>query len=128
MKFLLDTHVLIWWLTDAHRLSVRARSLIRDPKHDLFWSAASTWEVVIKESLGQIRFADSFRAILPRALREQSIESLAIEQVHAFEVGELSMHHRDPFDRMLVAQCRVNRLAVLSSDLALDAYGVDRHW
>ncbi len=128
MKLLLDTHVLVWWLVDSRRLSGSARALIADVRNQLFWSAASSWELAVKSALGRIQFHAPLRKVIPEVLRTQAIASLPVEQSHAFQVAELPPLHRDPFDRMLVAQCQVERLSLLSADNQMNRYEVDVLW
>ncbi len=128
MKLLLDTHVLLWWLVDSQRLSARARALIADQRSQLFWSAASSWELAVKSALGRIQFQTPFRTVIPDVLQKQGIASLPVEQSHAFQVAGLPLLHRDPFDRMLVAQCQVEKLGLLSADSQLAEYEVDVLW
>ena len=128
MKLLLDTHVLLWWLVDSRRLSERARSLIADRRNKLFWSAASSWELAVKLALGRIQFQTPLRTLIPDVLRKQGIASLPVEHSHAFQVASLPPLHRDPFDRMLVAQCQLERFTLLSADSQLDEYEVDVLW
>jgi len=128
MKLLLDTHVFLWWLSDPDRLSSTARERMVDSRNRLYFSAASSWEIAIKQGLGKIRFAGSITAILPRAMQEQAVTPLPVEHVHAFHVTKLPLHHRDPFDRMLVAQAQLETLAILSADPQLGAYDVEIVW
>ena len=124
MRLLLDTHALIWAATDPARLSERAASAIADPEHDVFVSAASAGEVGIKRARGRLRFPDVDAAMLA-ALQ---MHELPISLRHAVEVGGLPQHHRDPFDRMLVAQARVDAMTVVSRDRLLAAYDVAVLW
>lgn len=128
MKALLDTHVLLWWLRGDNRLSPRVRHLLTDGRNDLFWSAASSWELAIKVSLGRIRFPGPLHAYLPQTLREQRLTPLTIEHSHTFAVAELPMHHRDPFDRLLVAQAQIEGLPLITADSKLKAYAVELLW
>ena len=128
MRCLLDTHVLLWWRLDSPRLSDRARSLMADGSNTLLWSAASSWELAIKLALGRITLSEPLENYLPRVFRESRITPLAIEHSHAWAVATLPAHHRDPFDRMLIAQARLERVALLSADEEFDAYEVDRIW
>lgn len=128
MRCLLDTHVLLWWRVDSPRLSDRARSMMADGSNTLLWSAASSWELAIKLALGRITLPEPLEHYLPRVFRESGITPLAIEHAHAWAVATLPPRHRDPFDRMLVAQARLERVALLSADEGLDAYGVERVW
>ena len=124
MRLLLDTHALIWAARDADRLSDRAADAIRDPANDVHVSAVSGWEIAIKRARGRLRFPDVDRAMLA-ALR---LTELPVTLRHAAEVGRLPDHHRDPFDRMLVAQARADDLTIVSQDSALSAYGVAVIW
>jgi PIN domain nuclease of toxin-antitoxin system len=119
VRLLVDTHLLIWWLA-GKRLPARAAELIRDPANQIYASAASVWEVAIKVSLGKIRIdRDEFVA----ALREGGFQELSVTARHASRVAELPTHHRDPFDRMLVAQSLVEAMFLLTQDQPLAAYG-----
>ena len=119
MRLLVDTHLLIWWLA-GKSLPARAADLIRDPANQIYASAASIWEVAIKVSLGEIRIdMDEFVA----ALRESGFQELSVIARHASRVVDLSKHHRDPFDRLLVAQSLVESMLLLTQDKPLAAYG-----
>ena len=123
-ELLLDTHAMIWLLAGDDRLSPRARAATIAADR-LIVSAVSLWEATIKRSLGKLRApADLSRRLT--ALRQ--IELLPIFPLHAEAVGELPWHHRDPFDRLLVAQARSERLAIVSSDPVLAQYGVEVVW
>lgn len=128
MRALLDTHVLLWWLVEEARLSATARQAIADPASELFLSAASTWEIAIKVGLGRLRLPSPLRSLIPKVLREQSIQPLPISNAHAVAVADLPPHHRDPFDRMLVAQARLEKLVILSSDPVFARYGARTAW
>lgn len=128
MRALLDTHVLLWWLTDSDRLSARAREVIVDPDSELYWSAASSWELAIKVGIGRLSLPEPPRIFIPRVLREQAIRPLAISHSHVLAVADLPHHHRDPFDRLLVAQCGLENLAAVSADAIFDRYGTERVW
>jgi PIN domain nuclease of toxin-antitoxin system len=128
MRALLDTPALLWWLIDSDRLSARARSLIADPATDLIWSAASSLELAIQFELGRITLPEPPRSLIPRVLRENGILPLEVTHAHALALGDLPPHHHDPFDRLLVAQAQLERLAVVSADGIFAAYGVERVW
>lgn len=128
MKFLLDTHTFLWWITDDPRLSSTVRDLIGDGRNTLYWSAASSWEVSIKYALGRLPLPEIPEQFLPAELGKNRIDSLPIIDTHAFHAGLLPHHHRDPFDRMLVAQARVESLVLLSNDQQLSLYDVDVRW
>lgn len=122
MKYLLDTHLLIWASADDSRLSRRTRQLLEDPDNSLIFSAASIWEISIKTGLGR----PSFRlpaAVFRRGLIEAGYLELDITSAHAVAVGELPAIHSDPFDRMLVAQARTEGYPLLTSDRRVAEYG-----
>ena len=128
MRFLLDTHSLLWFLAGDPNLTERARRVIENPEYDILASIASLWEVAIKHSLGKLQLAEPFEELFPRHLSLNSIVLLTIRQDHVARVSSLPFHHRDPFDRLLVAQALVEEIPILSGDDALDAYGVERIW
>jgi len=119
MKLLLDTHVLLWWLDDHPRLSATARAYIADRQHQVYVSAASVWEASIKESKGLLRLSDSFDA----KLAAEPFLTLAMTYRHARTAGTLPPIHKDPFDRMLIAQCQLEGMTLVTNDKALAAYG-----
>jgi PIN domain nuclease of toxin-antitoxin system len=128
VKAIIDTHVLLWWLLDDARLSPRVRMIIGDGRNQLLWSVASSWELANKVGLGKLRVPGPLRSYMPQKLQEQSLQTLHIEHAHAFEVAELPSHHRDPFDRILIAQARVERLPLISVDEQFTAYDIDVIW
>ena len=128
MKFLLDTHTFLWWITDDLQLSTKAREFIADGHNALYWSAASSWEVSIKYALGRLPLPEAPEQFLPAEIEKNRIESLPIIDAHAFTAGQLPSHHRDPFDRMLVAQAQVESLTLLSNDEQLEKYDVEICW
>jgi len=119
LKLLLDTHILLWWLDANPELSERAIGLIRDPENTIFVSAVSLWEIWLKQSLGKLRLPASF---LER-LASESFESLPLTAAQTARVGNLAWVHRDPFDRMLVAQAQADNLVLLTADEVLAGYG-----
>lgn len=124
MRLLLDTHVLLWWVHDSSRLRADTRATIGDPANELLWSAASTWELGIKLQLGKLRLEEPLQTFVSRMLRSQALTPLAVQHEHAVRVAELPPIHRDPFDRMLVAQSLVETVPLLTADVQLQAYGV----
>jgi PIN domain nuclease of toxin-antitoxin system len=128
LKLLLDTHAFLWWLKSDARLSRRARDLIADPESDVFVSIATVWEIAIKATLGQLEMPVDLGAFLRRQLQDNGFESLSITFEHAVAVRDLPPHHRDPFDRLLVCQSRIESLALVTSDSAIAAYGADVVW
>ena len=119
MRLLLDTHVLLWWLGADPALSETASALIRDPANVVFLSAVSHWEIGLKQSLGKLRLPAAFE----EKLAEESFENLPLTASQARRVAQLPWHHRDPFDRMLVAQALTENLTLLTADAAVAAYG-----
>jgi len=128
MKILLDTHAFLWWITDDQKLSSRAREVISDAENELFFSAASGWEISIKVQLGRLKLPEEPERFIPEQLRMNFIRSLPIQMRHALFVSTLPNHHRDPFDRMLVAQAQLEEMSVLSADLQMSRYQVELIW
>jgi len=128
MKLLLDTHTFLWWITDDPQISAKALELMGDSQNDLYWSAASTWEVAIKYALERLPLPDAPAIFLSAELGKNRIESLPIIDTHAFQAGQLPRHHRDPFDRMLVAQAQVETLGIVSNDTKISLYNVNVYW
>ena len=120
MTLLLDTHALLWWLDDSPELSPAARDAIAAADVPVFVSAVSIWEVVIKESLGKLIVPPEFRETVER----EPFHHLPVSADHAWAVEQLPPLHRDPFDRMLVAQCAVEGLTLVSRDATLTRYGI----
>jgi PIN domain nuclease of toxin-antitoxin system len=107
MRVLLDTHTFLWFITADAQLSSAAESAIRRPDTDAFLSIASVWEIAIKVSLGKLPIPLPLDTFIPEQLRLNRITLLSIEMQHAFEVARLALHHRDPFDRIIIAQAQV---------------------
>jgi PIN domain nuclease of toxin-antitoxin system len=124
LKLLLDTHAALWYLRADERLSETAKRRLTDETNYRLLSAVVVWEVAIKRSLGKLEVPDEY---LP-ALLDAGVQSLAISIEHAAAVERLPWHHRDPFDRMLVAQATVENAAIVSADERLAAYGVELIW
>ena len=121
MRLLLDTHILIWWMSDDRKLARAAREIIANPDNEALVSAASVWEVAIKAALGRIDIEmDDFEDEIVRS----GFRPLPIGLRHAVTVGRLPAVHRDPFDRMLVAQASVEELRVVSHDRVFERYGL----
>ena len=120
MNVLLDTNVLLWWLDGAERLSDAALESISDESNDVVVSVATIWEVSIKTSLGKLTVDGDLR----QHIKEQWFRELAIDARHAAEVADLPWHHRDPFDRLLVAQARCEGLTLVTGDRRLAGYDV----
>jgi len=128
MKVLLDTHVLLWWLFDDPALSQPARDAIRDPGNSVLVSAVSAWEISTKHRLGKLPDAGEAAEDLPGVLRKARMKPLPISIEHALAAGALPGPHRDPFDRMLIAQARIEDLPVVTADPVFSAYSVPIVW
>jgi PIN domain nuclease of toxin-antitoxin system len=128
MRLLLDTHVFLWWIADARQLSKVARECIGDGHNTLYWSAASSWEVTIKHALGRLKLSQPPDKFVPKELAKNRVESLPIIDAHALRAGLLPPHHKDPFDRMLVAQAQIEGMVLLTNDPTLSHYGIRIEW
>ena len=128
MKVLLDTHTFLWWIANDSQLSERARTVIEDANHQLFLSAASGWEIAIKTRIGKLKLADDLQGFVSEQLRINAIQVLPIQMAHALHVTTLPDHHRDPFDRMLVAQSQLEQLPILTIDPQIAKYSVTVIW
>jgi PIN domain nuclease of toxin-antitoxin system len=121
MRLLIDTHVFIWACDAPSKLTTKTRALIAEPANDVFLSAASLWEMTIKAALGKLRFQVDR---MPDILAEMGFEPLSITMPHALEAGSLPRHHDDPFDRMLIAQARLDGLTLVTLDRQFASYEV----
>jgi len=123
VSLLLDTHVLLWWLTDADRLPERMRTAVADAANEVFVSAASAWELSIKAALGKVTIPDGLR----EELEQQDFKELAVTLEDGLAAGALPRHHDDPFDRMLIAQAARRDLLLLTVDRRFADYAVRLH-
>ena len=128
MRLLLDTHAFLWFIMGSANLSVNARALIENPANERLLSVASLWEIAIKTSLGKLALSAPFDELIPAQLKLNGIDLLNIKVDHLSTLTTLPFHHRDPFDRLIIAQAIVEKLTVISLDGAFDTYGVTRHW
>lgn len=128
MRLLLDTHALLWAMDDESKLSSSAADLLSEFDNSLVLSAASYWEIAVKLALGKYRLSKPFERYFREAIQILHLKILPIELSHAAIVAELPRHHGDPFDRLLVAQAKVEQIPIVSRDPALDAYGIERLW
>jgi PIN domain nuclease of toxin-antitoxin system len=128
LRLLLDTHSLLWWLFDDPKLSGVARAAIADPDNEVLVSAASAWEISTKHRLGKLPEAGDVPAKLTAYVRKAGFAPILISLEHALEAGSLPGPHRDPFDRMLIAQARMERLSVATRDPVFRKYGVSVVW
>ncbi len=128
MRLLLDTHTFIWFVIDSPRLSVIVRGLIENENNEKLLSTASIWEMAIKQSTGKLNFGKPFREFIEEQINMNSIDLLNINLDHIDVIAKLPLHHRDPFDRLLIAQAIVEQIPILSADSAFDAYPIQRLW
>ena len=128
MKLLLDTHAFLWWVGASRGLSRKARSAIGSGRNECFLSIASGWEIAIKVSLGSLRVEGALDRFLPEQMAANGFQPLPIELQHAARVATLPFHHRDPFDRLLIAQALEEELAIVTADPVFVEYGVKRVW
>jgi len=128
MMVLLDTHAFLWLVLGDERLSSRARAIIDADGTRVMISIASVWEIGIKSGIGKLDLPDEFEPFIREELRKRAIGILDLKLRHVFQVHALPLHHRDPFDRMLVAQSLAEGIPVVGRDRELDTYGVDRRW
>ena len=128
MKALLDTHAFLWWINDDPRLSDAARKLIGNGESALFLSAASGWEIAIKMRLGHLEVREDPEQFIFEQLALNDIAVLPISMNHALRTAALPDHHRDPFDRMLVAQSQIEQLPIVTADPLITRYAVEVIW
>ncbi len=126
MKYLIDTHVFLWAASNPSRLSATAAAACEAGQ--LWLSVASIWEIAIKIQIGRLQIPDSLRDFVGKHIRIGQISVLPIHSRHAYRQGELPLHHRDPFDRILIAQSIEERLPLISRDPLLDHYAIERVW
>ncbi|HWP36137.1 MAG TPA: type II toxin-antitoxin system VapC family toxin [Gemmatimonadales bacterium] len=128
MRVLLDTQCWLWMHAQPDRLSPTAFNVIADEQNELFFSAASAWEIAIKYALGKLRLPLPPAEYVPSRMERGSTSALPVVCEHALRVANLPPHHRDPFDRLLVAQCEIERLRLLTADRQFEPYGLDIVW
>lgn len=127
LRLLLDTHALLWWVANHPSLSVRADRALQESTNEVFVSAASAWEVTTKARLGKLT-AGPLAQDFVGEVRRQGFVPLPITLDHGQRAGSLPGHHRDPFDRMLIAQAQAENLVLVSNETVFDTYGVQRLW
>jgi PIN domain nuclease of toxin-antitoxin system len=128
MRVLLDSQAFLWFVMGDSRISAAAKAQIEDPAFEKLISPSSYWEIAIKVSVGKLSLTEPFDVLIPREIHNGGFVILPISIGHAASVVTLPYHHRDPFDRMLIAQAIVEKISVVSSDGQFDAYGVNRIW
>lgn len=128
MKLLIDTHTFLWFVSGDSNLRASARRRIESGSNEKYFSIASVWEMAIKMSLRKLELDDPLEDVVTRGTVDSGIALLDISKAHAIRTATLPWHHRDPFDRLLVAQALENDLAIVARDNAFDQYGVRRVW
>ena len=128
MRVLVDTHTWLWMLTNPQRLPATTRDTVGDPGTEVLLSAASAWEIAIKYRLGRLPLPEAPTTYVPSRVAATGSTALAIDHAHGLRAGELPDHHRDPFDRLLVAQAQILGVPLVSGDRALSAYDVKLLW
>lgn len=125
MRLLFDTHAWLWMVADPDRLSREAGELLEDAANELYLSAASSWEIAIKVGIGRLRLPERPAKYVPMQIERTGVMPLPIAHGHALRVASLPPHHRDPFDRLLVAQAQLEELAILTADPRFESYDVE---
>lgn len=128
MRVLLDTHAFLWWITDDDRLTTPAREAIGASENHVFVSAASGWEVITKSRIGRLTLPQPVDGFIAQHLEENAFQPLSITMRHTFELEALPSLHRDPFDRMLIAQAIAEEMPLVTGDQAIHAYPVSTIW
>jgi PIN domain nuclease of toxin-antitoxin system len=128
VNLLLDSHAFLWFCQNDPSLSSRAKAIIEDPLNRKLLSLASCWEIAIKAGLGKLTLGEPSMSYFLNALARTGFDLLPLTLAHTTAVETLPLHHRDPFDRMLIAQAMAEAIPIISADVALDPYGVTRIW
>ena len=128
MSLLLDTHTFLWFINDDPRLSATAARHIGDPAARVLVSVVTAWEIAIKVSTGKLKLDRPLTRLWPESLARNEFEVLDVRSEHVMAISPLPLHHRDPFDRLLIAQAISEGLQLVSADVAFDAYPVERIW
>ena len=124
MKLLLDTHTFIWWQEESNTVPIRVKRLIKNPKNSIYFSVVVAWEIAIKKSLGKLKTPEDVK----EAIAENRFLTLPITIDHALAVQHLPHHHKDPFDRLLIAQAKIENLTLVSRDAHFKRYDVETVW
>ncbi len=128
MRVLLDTHAFLWWVTNSAHLSDLARRVIADTDNSIYVSAASAWEIATKQRIGKLAGVPDASRRFSGLVADDGFEHLPITHLHALRSGGYDVAHRDPFDRMLAAQSELERLPLLTCDLAFEQFGIETCW
>lgn len=128
MRLLLDTHVFVWWHSESQKISQRALMLCQDTDNIILLSVVSAWEMQIKLQLDKIRFDTSLAEVIAHQQEHSQIEILPVELEHVLALGDLPMHHKDPFDRLLIAQAKAENIMLISHDAVFGEYPIQVIW
>jgi len=128
MKYLLDTHAFLWFVTDDNRLSSKAKSIIQDSSNEIYFSAASAWEISIKTKLGRLKLGRNLESFIIEQLTENSFGPLAITVSHSLYTEKLPQIHKDPFDRIMISQTKVENMVLITRDKEIREYKVSTVW
>jgi len=128
VRLLLDTHAFLWWVDGTHPVGRRAKTAVANPDNEVFLSIASCWEIAIKVSLGKLRLPKAADRFIADQVSLNGFTLLEASLRHVCRVADLPFHHRDPFDRVLIAQSLIEEVPIVSNERVFDAYGVNRIW
>ena len=128
MRLLLDTHIFLWWVYDDPKLTQLSRSLIENTENIKYISAVTAWELAIKSGQGKLKLNQSAGDFYNKYVEQNGFEVMHLSLCHLFAVENLPLHHKDPFDRLLIAQAQIEKLTIVSANTALDAYDIERVW
>ncbi len=128
MQILIDTHALLWLITDDKKLSKNSKNYFTDPKNELYFSMASFWEICIKTSIGKLSLSTNWEQTIKDELSFNSVQLLPISTKHCIQVSKLPFYHRDPFDRLIIAQAVVEEFYVMSIDEHFEHYPISLIW
>ena len=128
MKYLLDTHAFLWFVADDNRLSSKAKSIIQDSDNEIYFSAASAWEMSIKAKLGRLKLGGNLESFIIEQLTENSFGPLAITVSHSLYTEKLPQIHKDPFDRIMISQTKVENMVLITRDKEIREYKVSTVW
>lgn len=128
MKYLLDTHTLLWLTIESENLSGKAKQIYLDGRNDFYMSVASIWEMAIKISLQKLSLKEGLEKFIDKHVVGNNIQILPVDAEHIYPLENLAFHHRDPFDRLLISQCIHEKMQLLSKDKIFDRYPIKRIW
>ena len=128
MRFLLDTHTFIWWVADDPQLSLSAKTIISNPDNEIYFSVVSAWEIIIKVGTGKFSLSEPPEIYIPSRITSNQFETLTVQMPHILRINGLPNFHKDPFDRLLIAQSLVEDLSLITVDQAIAQYPLKTIW